>query len=618
MVNFIIVVDANGARRLSFVETIKPLIPPTDGLLTSSIGLGDFQAIWAAGSWTPISHMADGEEVGIVFGDAIGRRGSGRARVSAEQLRDLWADSKLPDAFDGVHVAATYSSQKGLTVGTDLLGVFPVYYYASSGVILVGSSPELFRHHPCFTMKLSPEGLVGIFLTKGLVDGQTLLQGVKRLAPGHLLRCRPEKPAEETPQFKLPTSDRFFNLTLSEQVEIVDEAMREAVSRCLLDEGKHCLLLSGGLDSRLVAGYLSKTANTVTTLTAGLPTDDDMNCAISTATSLGFRPGRFCVQPSHYPHLAHLSTTWHHLSDGFTGVTVWGFHSRLRRTAPRVVTGFVGDAVFGNLLGWALTRSGKSPSFRTFFRSLNRPVFRPEILRRLLKEEHFPDTVTKVLRRIKEVYGSYSGLEFQRLWGFGLHHRVRFHGASAVWPLSFGSWPVLPYLDHKVLETLGGMPLQALAHRTLERALLKTKFPKLARLPLSGPGLDTTPITPGPRHLGLQQVYGNVGVWRLSPLHALRRMLLLKLRGERRFWLRSSYFNSAGWKAIRKKAEPCLHLTHPFLHEGVVSRLVPTSTAGDVTIKWRMARERIAETSSAKAILGFALWLQEHPPATPE
>jgi asparagine synthase (glutamine-hydrolysing) len=614
-VNFIVVVDTDDTRRLSYIETIKPLIPPTDGLLTSSIGLGDFHAIWAAGTWTPISHVADSKGAGIVFGDAIRRRESGR--LDAEQLRDLWASSKVPDAFDGVHAAAVYSPQKGLTVGTDLLGVFPIYYYASPEVILVGSGPELFRHHPCFTTKLSPEGLVGIFLTKGLVDGQTLLQGVKRLAPGHLLRCPPEKPSEETPQFKLPISNKFFNLTLSEQVEIVDEAMREAVSRYVPKEEKHCLLLSGGLDSRLVAGYLSKTANNVTTLTAGLPTDDDMRIAISTANSLGLRPVSFYVQPSHYTHLAQLSTTWHQLSDGFTGVTVWGFHPRLRKTAPRVVSGFIGDAIFGNLLSWALTRSGKSISFKTFFRHLNRPMFSPETLGRLLKEEHFPATVTKVLRRIKEVYESYSGLEFQRVWGFGLHHRVRFHGASAVWPLSFGSWPVLPYLDHKVLETLGGMPLQALAHRTLERELLRTKFPKLARLPLSGLGLDTTPIAPGPRHIGLQQVYGNVGIWRFGPLHALRNMLFLKLRGERRFWLRSSYFNSAGWKEIRKKAETCLDMTCQFLHEGVVSRLVPSSTAGDITIKWRMVRERIAETSSSKAILGFALWLQEHPPAIP-
>ena len=236
----------------------------------------------------------------------------------------------------------------------------------------------------------------------------------------------------------------------------------------------------------------------------------------------------------------------------------------------------------------------------------------PKLLRRLLKREYLKDLVTETLQRIEKVYESYSELEFQRVRCFGLHHRVRFHGASVVWLLSFGSWPILPFSDREILEVIGGMPVEALADRRLEKELLCSRFPELARLHLSRTTFDTSPLLPGTQHKVLQRVYGDVGIWRSRRMRALRTVLLLKLAGETRYWSRKSYFNSQGWKAIRRKAGPHIGLMSEILRKDVASQLLPLSSAGDLGIRLATRRFGLASTSSLQALLGLALWLSRH------
>lgn len=176
----------------------------------------------------------------------------------------------------------------------------------------------------------------------------------------------------------------------------------------------------------------------------------------------------------------------------------------------------------------------------------------------LLKEE-YSGLIPETLRKIKKIYESYPEFEFQRLWCLGLHHRMRIFVGSIIWLLSFGSWPVLPFTDHKVLETTGGMPIEALVNRSAIKELLCRKFPNLARLPLvavdrSNELYDTTPLTPTPRQRGWQQIIGNGGIWRSKEARYLPHLLIIALRGERRYYTRRGSINSPGWKAERKSA----------------------------------------------------------------
>ena len=64
MVNFILVIDPDVQRRLAFIDKIRNIIAPVEGLTVSSCLNNDFTAIWAAGDWTPISKVNDRKGIG--------------------------------------------------------------------------------------------------------------------------------------------------------------------------------------------------------------------------------------------------------------------------------------------------------------------------------------------------------------------------------------------------------------------------------------------------------------------------------------------------------------------------------------------------------------------------
>ena len=207
MTNFLIVVDAEREQRSQFIQAIESRISPVEGLIVQQCQADDCSIIWAANPQAPISAVNDAEGMTVVWGEAIAPDSS--ARISARQLRDLWSGddySRYP-AFDGYYSAVTYHRDHGLVVGADLLGTFPIYYYADGQITLVGSSPELFQYHPRFTAELNPTGLIGILLTNGLVGGQTLWQSVLRLQEGHLLVAKPAQLPQEIQQYQVPEKE---------------------------------------------------------------------------------------------------------------------------------------------------------------------------------------------------------------------------------------------------------------------------------------------------------------------------------------------------------------------------------------------------------------------------
>jgi len=610
MANFVTVVDPIENRRRAYLKKIEHLLPPVGGLKIQSCSSGDFSAIWAAGTWTKVDCLVDDEGVTLVFGDAIARPDS--RRLDANHLRELWNKPDWAAPLDGFHVAATYDSKGALVIGADLLGVFPVYYYTSEDIFLVGTSPELFRYHSSFRTKLDPEGLVGILLTKGLVDGKTLLSGVRRLAAGNLLKRNSEGELVEVAQYKLPMSTRYFNMSLSQQVEILDEALEEAVARHVPRDKNCCLMLSGGLDSTLLAGYLERAGYDILTITEGLSTDNEMKCAKKVAEALGYEHIQFLADHENYAQYSDLSTTWQHCSEGFTGVSFWGFYKQLRKTAPYVITGFAGDGILGTMVDWSRRGFEHSASFETLFKTINAQAFNPRLLKKLLKKEYYDAFISETLKRIKEMHDGYPGLEFQKTWGFGLNQRIRFHDLSGIWPLSFGAWPILPFADHKVLETAGGFPIESLANRRVERELLRTKFPKLARLALAGSTLNAASIVLDSRSNAQQQIFGTKGIWKLRILREVRDQLLARTRGERRYWPRVSHFDSPGWKIIRKTAEPYVPLTTRFLRKESVDELIPSADSSYLQVRRKMKQFGVSETSSLRIVLGLAIWSKDH------
>lgn len=595
MANFVAVIDPDSERRSRFVEVIKPSIPPVDGLVTTACLTADFSAIWASGECAPISYVADDQGAAVIWGEAMSRTNS--ELMTAVQLRERWGSLPdcMPDALDGFHAAVVYHPKRGVIVGADLLGMFPIYYYASGEVLLIGSSPELFRHHPEFREEFNPAGLVGLLLLMHIFDGQTLLREVRRLAASHLLMWYPGQSPKEIQQYGIPTSTRYFDLPFQAHVDILHEVLDEATIRRAPAGQKYSLMLSGGLDSRMLGGYLQRNERDVEALTLGLPTDMEMKCAIPVARTLGFNHHAVNVSSEQYPGFAGLQARWEHVVNGFNTIMKWGVWSSLRKLAPRVVLGYVMDEVIGMVyLHWAYSPSSKTITFDTFWPRINAYGIRPEVLKRLLRPEVFRDLVDERMARIREVYQSYSEFESQRVRCFHLYNRQRFQGGGTAWALSFGAWPVMPVVDRRVLECIGGMPIATIADRRAERELLCAKFPKLAGLPLDRNAYETELLRPRLRYLLMKSMKRYLG------------RVPGRRQGERRYYYRIYDFNGPGWLAVRRQAEPYRErVLHLFNRDALAEFLPPP----DVSVQ---LRDGIIEASGLKLLLGLMLWSKEY------
>jgi asparagine synthase (glutamine-hydrolysing) len=600
MTNFIMVADPDPDRRAGFCRTAKPRLAMMDGLVLGECAAGEFAAMWASGPRAPVTTWSDGAGAAVLWGRALAD--DGRA-VEAAELPALWADvvRTMPPAFDGYHVAASYDPHRGLTVGADILGMYPVFWWSDGTVQLVGSSPELFRHHPRFNWTLDLAGMVGILLTSLSVNGRTLMNGVNRLELGHLLVGQPHSGPREVRQYELPASTDHFDLPYSKAVELLYETLKGAVTRHVPANARSAISLSGGRDSRLVAGLMAQIGRPPTAITFGNDDDFEMQCARTVTDALKIEH-HACRLPfdQHQTH-AKLHARWLHCTTGFNSLNYWNSHYFLESQPPFLATGYLMDPIIGGShMDWPYAEGAGGPSFENVFARFNALGINVDVLKRLLRRDVVGDLLDEVILSLKDDYNAYSPFDGQKATCFELGQRLRFHIGNPPWSFSFGAWPVLPAVDKEVLRVCGGLPTGVLAERRAQDDLIRRYFPVLAELPLDRNNSSTRPLSPRLRYQLAQNLRGRTARWtkwiprRKGP------------QRERQYYARLYDFNGSTWKAARMQAECYRERLHPLLNKEVLDELLPPPER-DVALV-----NGIADASSKKALVGLCLWASEY------
>ncbi len=589
MANFIAVLDDDHERRARFEREVEPRLAIFDGLSRGGCGAGSLRVLWAAGARAPVRCMTSEDSVAIIWGEAMD--GATGRRLDAEQLDERWrAPDPCPEPLDGYHAALTYRDGQ-LTVGADILGLYPVYFADLGHVLLVGSSPELFRAHPRFDWRrVDRTALAAIMLTMHLVNGSALWRGIRRLASGHLLRRGRGGAVAEVEQYRVRPSRTLVDRPFSSHAAILSEQLRDTVRRHVSSGSRHGLLLSGGRDSRLLAGYLRERDVPVSALSLGLGRDLEIRCAKAVAKALGFEHHVREIDQGSYPDYALRQVTWEHGAQGFNTITGWGITPLVNDMPARMVNGYVGDSIIGGShIHWARDRRTHAMSFETFFAQYNAYAIQPGTVRTLARKEVFKDAVDEAIDMVRTRYREYSDDEAGRAWCFDLYHRQRFHVGGELWRLSFAAWPVSPFVDRRLIDLCAGMPACSLAERRVEDAVLCKDFPRLAALPLERFSHDIMPLRP--------RVHHYIG-------DSIRRRLRWSARGrERRRYHRIWDLNGPGWLAVRSEAEKFRGLACEWFDRTALDEVLPPP---DVPI---ICDDQVIETSGLKTLLGLVLWI---------
>jgi asparagine synthase (glutamine-hydrolysing) len=596
MANFVVIVDPDSARRQAFIRQAAQRLAPVDGLEMGRLEVGDFSAIWAASPRAPVDVHTEARSAAVLWGHALGPRDP----ATAQELASQWLDgsSAGPPPFDGYHAGAAFRQDRGLTIGADLLGMFPIYYAASLDVCIASATPEPFRYHPRFPSAIDVDGLVGLLVARAPLGGRTLLRGVSRLSAAHALVWRPASGHTEVRQYRIPVTDVQTASRFRDDVAALDEALAIAALRHTRHAASTGVLLSGGRDSRMWAGYLAERGAPLHMLTLGEPGDFEVECATSVAATLGTTHDIVSIDESRYPWAAGVQARHEHLIGGFGNIYMWGLVEPLRRLPDTLVTGYLTDSV--------ITGKSITPGLHEFdvaFPRLAHLAIAPEQLRRLLRRDVAASAVDDTVQRFRRVWEATAPPTQQRAWQFQLAHSERCHVGAIPWRLAFGSWPVIPVLDRRVLDTVGALPAQSLANRRAQDTILRQRFPRLARLPyVAANGDIADPLLP-PLSTRLSRF-----AERLTRQRWTRRAAPPTPAGqrERRFNYRMYDFNSPGWRAIRRAAEPERERLASLFDMDALREFLPPPEA---TLAVNHA---IFDSVGRKLIVGLMLWSREH------
>ena len=176
------------------------------------------------------------------------------------------------ERFCGMFALAFWSASDGkLLLARDALGMKPLYYTALPGAqgIVFASEVKAFLALPDFTARLNRAALHQ-FLEFGYCFDQqiTVLEGVFKLPPGHFLEVKDGVATQPQAYFVPPVPDDANQRSGAEREQELYATLSEVVAQHLIADVPVGLLLSGGLDSSLIAALASRHAP-ITTISMG-------------------------------------------------------------------------------------------------------------------------------------------------------------------------------------------------------------------------------------------------------------------------------------------------------------------------------------------------------------
>lgn len=203
-----------------------------------------------------------------------------------------------------------------LLLARDPLGIKPLYWSRTTGLrgpefVFASEIPPILAHPAC---SAAPDwGAVSAYLSTARVTtgSRTLFEGVHTLEPGHLLRL-------DTREATLTPSIRRWWEPVTSAVNGVDEAaakavMEDSVRRHLRSDVPVCTLLSGGLDSSIIAAIAAPLHGSLRSFcafgSAGAGEVDDASAAREVAEALGLHHAEAVVTPEMF------ATDWRWIID---------------------------------------------------------------------------------------------------------------------------------------------------------------------------------------------------------------------------------------------------------------------------------------------------------------
>lgn len=593
MVHFIAARDPDIERQAQLDARVRSILGSADGMALDGVVRGDLRVWWSIAATTPFDRFerADGA-MALVWGTP--RDPSSGRPVAAEELATAWLDSRegqLPH-YAG-YFAAIVAHDGQILAAVDVLGFFPLYFASNPDWTVVASSAHLASQHEAVPRRVDLRGLVGSLIWMGTVGGRTLIEDVRRLRPGDSLSWRHRQGALERAHYRIPSVTRRPLRSEADEVRAVHQLMSDALFRQVGDADSVGLMLSGGRDSRILAGLLSDRVDVRAVI---IPNELDAGPARAVASRLDIQATEIAAPTELAVESARRQARWHQLEAGFYSAHLWGLVPGLGAVAPRMVAGFMFERM---TTGWGLNPDGlhgRTDIFDKFVALANTVTVDVSALRRMSRPSTM-DALEAAFDDLRADWSAESDDPNECVWRLEARYTDRAHVGLIPWRLAHGPWPILPVLDPQLIAWAAEAPLPLFANRNLQDRVLTDRFPALASIPHVNAGLEIAdPLSPSL----FQRARGLIR----RPPRGMRRTPtggLVPLK--RPYRDEHMLFDGPGWRAIRRAAEPSREWLHEFFDPAPLAEYLPPPD--------RDLGTDGPEQMGRQALVGLMLWAQE-------
>src|SRR4051812_5204448 len=242
-----------------------------------------------------------------------------RSQTDTEVLVHLYEDTgpRFVEEIDGMFAIAIWDARaRRLVLARDRAGKKPLFIYQDRRRLLFGSEMKAIFAHPDAHIEID-ETQVPRYLTYGYIPHpSTFYRGITQVEPGGIVVVDEHGRTEARRYWQLRFPEAGGELRVSREAarERIRELVTAAVSRRLVSDVPLGAFLSGGIDSTIVVGVMSRLMNTpVKTFTIGFedaPAFDETAAARQIAQRFGAEHKEFLVKPSAVELIDRL--VWHH------------------------------------------------------------------------------------------------------------------------------------------------------------------------------------------------------------------------------------------------------------------------------------------------------------------
>jgi asparagine synthase (glutamine-hydrolysing) len=189
-----------------------------------------------------------------------------------------------------------------LLLARDPLGIKPLFYAEVRGALVFASDVAALREYPGVPCEVDPAALRSYLATRAVPAPRTLLRGVHKLPPGHLLVCGPRGPEPPRPYWMLERRPPSRPLREADAVAELRTRLQDSVRAHLVSDVPVGAFLSGGLDSSsIVACMRREIEGPIDTFSVGAAGhDDELPEARDLARRFGTRHHEYVLTPQDF------------------------------------------------------------------------------------------------------------------------------------------------------------------------------------------------------------------------------------------------------------------------------------------------------------------------------